>query len=447
MDLPGDIIKAPGPSMRDPNGPDTLGAPNVISADSPEPISSRARPVGGWRYTFISLENRDFRRLWLGTVFMIAGFQMQAIAQGYLVYTLTGSAKILGLVSVGMALPLLAMAPIGGALADRVDRKRLIQIGQGVSAVLALFVALSIVTDTLTWHHLLVVAVFQGAVFSFSAPARQALLPQLVERERLGNAIALVSAGMCAPALIAPALGGILYAFVGPEGVYLVVVVLAVVAVALTTSIHVSAPLAERPRTRVAADIGEGLAYFWKHTTLRVLLIISFITVMLSSPAQSLLPVLIVDVYGRESGALGLMVSAMGIGSLIGTLVIASLRGGRRGLLLIVSGFASGIALIIVGALPFYFVGVAAMVLLGLGNAGQWSLNQVLLMGEIDDRYRGRAMSVYMMIFGVMPLAVMPAALVVDRIGPPPVIGALGVALLVFSTLLLFTQRRIRRLS
>ena len=94
---------------------------------------------------------------------------------------------------------------------------------------------------------------------------------------------------------------------------------------------------------------------------------------------------------------------------------------------------------------PFAML-LAAMVLLGLGNAGQWSLNQVLLMGEIDDRYRGRAMSVYMMIFGVMPLAVMPAALVVDRIGPPPVIGALGVSLLVFSTLLLFTQRRIRRL-
>ena len=269
----------------------------------------------------------------------------------------------------------------------------------------------------------------------------------------LGNAIALVSAGMSAMALIAPALGEILYAFVGPEGVYLVVVVLGVVAVALTTSTRpttatgpTSALPAERPRTRVAADIGEGLAYLWRHTTLRVLLIISLVTVMLSSPIQSLLPVLIVDVYCHESGALGLMVSAMGIGALTGTLVIASLRGGRRGLLLIVSGFASGIALIIVGAMPFYFVGVVAMVLLSLGNAGQWSLNQVLLMGEIDDRYRGRAMSVYMMIFGVMPLAVMPAALVVDRIGPPPVVGALGVALLVFSTLLLIIQRRIRRL-
>ncbi len=90
MDLPGDIIRAPGPSKRDQNGPDTLGAPKAISDASREPISSRARPVGGWRYTFSSLENRDFRCLWLGTVFMIAGFQMQAIAQGYLVYKITG---------------------------------------------------------------------------------------------------------------------------------------------------------------------------------------------------------------------------------------------------------------------------------------------------------------------------------------------------------------------
>ena len=409
-------------------------------------VPPRARAVHGWRYTFSSLENRDFRRLWLGTVFMIAGFQMQAIAQGYLVYTLTGSAKILGLVSAGMALPLLAMAPIGGAVADRVDRKRLIQLGQAASAALALFVALSIITNTLTWPHLLVVALIQGAVFSFSAPARQALLPQLVEREKLGNAIALVSAAMSAPALIAPALGGILYAFVGPEGVYFFVVALGLVAVALTTSIRASARPVERPRTRVVTDIGEGLSYLWNHGTIRLLLIISLVFVMLSSPLQSLLPVLIVDVYGLESGALGLMVSATGIGALTGTLIVASLRDGRRGLLLIVSGFASGIALILVGALPLYVVGVAAMVLLGLGSAGQWSLNQVLLMREIDDRYRGRAMSVYMMIFGLMPLAVMPAALAVDRFGPPPVIGALGAGLLVLSTLLLFTQRRIRRL-
>jgi MFS family permease len=291
-----------------------------------------------------------------------------------------------------------------------------------------------------------VVAVIQGTVFSFSAPARQALLPQLVEREKLGNAIALVSAGMSAPALAAPALGGLLYAVVGPEGVYFVVVALGVVAVALTTSIRASARPAERPRSRMVADIGEGLSYLWNHGTIRLLLIISLVFVMLSSPLQSLLPVLIVDVYGREAGALGLMVSATGIGALIGTLLVASLRDGRRGLLLMVSGFASAIALILVGALPFYVVGVAAMVLLGLGSAGQWSLNQVLLMREIDDRYRGRAMSVYMMIFGLMPLAVLPAALAVDRFGPPPVIGALGVALLALSTLLLFTQKRIRRL-
>ena len=377
---------------------------------------------------------------------MIAGFQMQAIAQGYLVYTITGSAKILGLVSVGMALPLLVMAPIGGAVADRIDRKRLIQIGQIAFALLALFVALSIITNTLTWPHLLVVAVLQGAVFSFSAPARQALLPQVVEREKLGNAIALVSAGMSAPALVAPALGGILYALVGPEGVYFVVVVLGIVAVALTTSMRVSGRPAERSQTRVFADIGDGLSYLWNHGTIRLLLIIALVSTTLSSPIQSLLPVLIIDVYGRESGALGLMVSTMGIGALTGTLLIASLRDGKRGLLLIVSGFASGTALVLIGALPFYFVGVAVMVLLGLGNAGQWSLNQVLLMREVDDKYRGRAMSVYMMIFGLMPLAVMPAALAVDRIGPPPVIGALGVVLLVFSTLMLFTQKRIRRL-
>ena len=191
----------------------SIGTPTHVGKP---PTSTRS----GWHYTFSSLANRDYRFLWLGTFFLMASFQMQGIAQGYLVYQITGSAKILGLVSAAAAITMLALALVGGAIADRVDRKRLIQLCQGTTTLLALVVAVAIVTGALIWQHLLVVAMLQGVVWSFNGPARQALIPHVVERRRIGNAIALISLGMSAPALVAPAVAGLLYALAGPEAVY-----------------------------------------------------------------------------------------------------------------------------------------------------------------------------------------------------------------------------------
>jgi len=412
-----------------------------------ERVSPAPRPKSRWRQTFVSLSVPDFRRLWLGTVIMIAALQMQGIAQGYLVYEMTGSAKLLGLVGAGMALPLLILAPFGGAIADRVNQKRLIQGGQIATTLVAILITLAIATNSLHWQYLLVAGIVQGLVWSFMGPARQALLPRLVGHERASNAIALVSAGMSAPALIAPAIAGLLYAFVGPQGVYLTVSALGFVAVAMTTSIRHEPEPTDKPKRGVASDVKDGLQYVWSHETIRVLMGIVLVFVLLSAPLAGLLPVLVVDVYHREAGALGLLVSAMGIGSLIGTLFIAGFATRKRGLLLILSGLASGAALLLAGIVPVYFIAVGVLLVLGLGNAGQWSLNQILVMGQLDDRYRGRVMGIYMMTFGLAPLAVLPAGVAVDMVGPAPVLAVVGSGLLLFSVFVLVTQRRIRGLQ
>ena len=412
-----------------------------------ERVSAAPNPNAGWRNTFASLAVPDFRRLWLGTVIMIAAMQMQAIAQGYMVYEMTGSAKLLGLVGAGMALPLLVLAPFGGAIADRVNQKRLIQGGQIAVTLVAVLITIAIATNSLLWQHLLAAGIVQGLVWSFMGPARQALLPRLVGHDRASNAIALVSAGMSAPALIAPAIAGLLYAFTGPQGVYVTVSAFGLIAVAMTTSIRHKPQPTEKPRTGVSTDVKEGLHYVWSHETIRVLLGIVLVFVLLSAPLAGLLPVLVVDVYHREAGALGLLVSAMGIGSLIGTLLIAGFATRRRGLLLIISGLASGAALLLAGIVPLYFVAAGLLIVLGLGNAGQWSLNQILVMGQLDDRYRGRVMGIYMMTFGLAPLAMLPAGVAVDLVGPGPVLAVVGTGLLLFSIFVLLTQRRLRELQ
>ena len=405
----------------------------------------RRRP-SGWRYTLRATQSRDFMLLWLSTMFMVAGYQMQGIAQGYLVYEMTRSAKILGLVSGLSAVPVLCLALVGGAFADRVPPKRLVQVGQACSMSLALFVAFSIVTDSVTWVHLAAAALVQGVAWSFMGPARQAMMPHLLPRNRIANGIALISAGMSAPALVAPAVAGLIYAFVGPEGVYLVIAGLGLIAVVLSTSIRADTKPEPGPRGSVAADIAQGVKYIWNKEVVRLLLLIGFVFIFFSAPLQSLLPVLIVEVYKLESEALGLLVSMSGVGSLVGTVIIAGLREGGRGKLLIGAGVLTGTVMVAVGLIPFYGLAVAVIAAAGLGTAGVWSLNQILIMGQIEDRYRGRVMSIFMMNFGLAPFAVLPAGIIADIVGPQPVLAGLGVLIVLFSAVVLLKERRIRNL-
>ena len=140
------------------------------------------------------------------------------------------------------------------------------------------------------------------------------------------------------------------------------------------------------------------------------------------------------------------MVAVMGLGSLAGSLYVASLRRGRRGLLLIVSIFMSAVALLLMTLVPIYFAAVGFMLLLGLGDAGRRTLNQSLIMEETSEAYRGRIMSVFMMHFGLMPLGLLPAGVAAEYLGPRVTIGIMAVLLLGISTLVLITQGRLRKM-
>ncbi|MCH7653601.1 MAG: MFS transporter [Chloroflexi bacterium] len=159
------------------------------------------------------------------------------------------------------------------------------------------------------------------------------------------------------------------------------------------------------------------------------------------------MPVFIVDIYRLGPEYMGLLVSAMGGSSLISALFVASLNKWHRGMLLIISSFMSAIALILVAAIPVYMAGVFIMVLLGIGDAGRRTLNQSLVLEETEDQYRGRVMSVFMLNRGLMPLGVLPTAILIDYMGAQVAIGLLGVILGVVATVILVTQKRLREYS
>ena len=400
----------------------------------------------GWQGTFGSLSNRDFRYLWLGMLCLMGAVHMQMLAQGYLVYEITSSPALLGVVNSGFAIPMLSLSLFGGAVADRMDRKRIIQAGQAGFALSSVFIGISVATGTVTWVHLLMVSVLMGALFSFIMPARQAIIPQIVGDERLTNAMALNAAGMSATTLVAPAAAGALYAATGADSVYYVTGVLGVISVLITGLLPRLSGGSTGQKAGMARDIGAGLSYIRHSPLVLVLLVIGLVTALLAMPFRFLMPVFVVDVYQKGPQAMGMLVTTLGLGALVGSLAIAALGKVRRGLILIGGTFLTGIVLLLVAVFPYYYLAIGLMVLMGLGDAGRMTLSQALIMEVTEDAYRGRVMSVFMMNFGLMPLGVLPAGLAAEFLGGQAAVGILAVLLLAAAAGILITQKTLREL-
>jgi len=374
---------------------------------------------------------RNYRYLWLGILFMMGGMQMQSIARGYLVYELTSSPILLGVVSAGFAIPMLCLALFGGAIADRFERKRIIQVCQALGGLTSLVIAITISTKTVTWVHLFVASFLHGIIFSFMIPSRTALIPQLVRSDLVTNALALNSAAMSSMTLLAPAFAGNLYNLVGPAGVYYIICALEFIAVVCTGLIRDVDRSPERRSVPMMGDIIAGLKYMVTNPLIRVLLGMALATALLAMPIRFLLPIFIVDIYRRGPEALGLLVSVLGLGALAGSLGIAAMGRWRRGIVLILGGITSGLGLLMIGLIPVYSIAAFLMVLLGLGDSARRSLNMALLLEVTDQQYRARVSSVYMMNFGLMPLGILPAGMIAEYFGAQAAAGTLAVALLI----------------
>jgi len=339
---------------------------------------------------------------------LMAAVNIQMLARGYLTWELTKSPIAVVVVGAGFAPPILLLSLYGGAAADRYSRKRIIQFGQLGMLVITLAVAISIVNDWITVYHLAAASVAQGTIWAFLMPARQAIIGELVDREHLTNAVALNSSGMSLTTIAAPGIGGLIYGFAGPGATYFTMAGLTIAAFILTNWVPSVTPVANAKR-RMWSDIKEGLVYTKHNRTVLVLLLVALSTALLAMPFRSLLPIQIEEVFKLKVEALGLLLSAMGIGALAGSLAIASLSTtSRRGWVLLITSMLSGIAILAAAATTSYAVAVGIMVLLGVGDSGRRALNSSLIMEQTADEFRGRVMGVYMMNFGLIPLGAIP---------------------------------------
>ena len=401
----------------------------------------------GWRSRFSALRHRDFRYLWLSNSIVMGGNQATFIAAGYLAYELTDSAFVLGLVSMGFAVPMLTLSLLGGALSDRMPRKRIIQIGQLLMAVSVAAVAAAIFFGVIGWGHLLAASALQGVAFAFVVPARQSLIVDIVGDDSAGNAIALVSVSFSATTLLAPAIAGVLYDSVGPLGVYVIVLIADLVAVGCTGLVrHSGNPRAPGKASRsFLRDIGAGLRYVRNDELLVALMVVALAFTVLAMPYRFLLPVFVVEVYQHGPRTLGLLSSMVGLGAILGASYVAWTGRRHRGAVLMAGAVVSGAGLVMIGAVPVLAVAVVLTVLVGIGDALRRALNQALLLEVADAEYRGRVVSIYAMNFGLAPAGVLPAGALAELLGVRAAVAIFGVLLIGLSILIALRSPRLLR--
>lgn len=380
-----------------------------------------------WRWTtFDALRDRNFRWLWVGQLASSATFQMGGVAQGWLVYQLTGSAFALGWVGSGWSVSTLLLSLYGGALADRMEKRDLLIWARLAMILNTLTIALLISTGAIQIWHLVVNSFLSGVLFSFLMPANQALVSELVDREALLNAVSLNSVGMGLMGIFSASLAGYLVEAVGVAGAYYAMVGFYLMALFSLMKLPRTGR-GERSRDSVWADLREGVRYIGTHSIIQALLGLVLARVLFGMPYRTFMPKFAQEVMGLDASGLGVLMAAPGVGALISSLTTASLGDFQgKGKLLLTSG-------VIMGGSLFLFVNTSyfALILLFLGLVGGASnasmvMNNTLIQANCHSRLRGRVMSVYMMMWGLMPLGTLPAGAIADRMGVPFVVGLEG---------------------
>ena len=409
-------------------------------------VTERIRTAGrrATRGTFASLAVRDYRLLWGGLVVLFGASQIRMVASGYLAYELTNSPLLLSLVAVGYAVPMLSLALVGGVVADRFERRRLVQVAQAMFSTVALAVGIIVHLGLVTWVHLLLASALQGTLWAILVPARQAMIPGIVGRKLTTNALALMAAAFSMTTLLGPAVGGWLYGFGGPAAAYYFVAAMGVAAVILTGRVtSVGAPAATGASH--GAAIREGLVYIRRQPDIILLFLISVVYAMVAMPFRLILPVFVVDLYGMGPEVLGLLVSSMGVGSVGAAVVIAGVAPGRRGLILVCGAMLASLAILVMAGVALFWVGMLGMLVLGVGDAIRKSLNQAVMLEIADEEYHGRVASVFMISFGLVPLGALPAGALAEAFGGQVAGAVMGGFMLLVSAALL-ASRRLRRL-
>jgi MFS family permease len=387
-----------------------------------------------------ALRHRNYRLFISGQLISLIGTWMQSVGESWLVYRLTGSAVLLGVVGFANRIPVLLFSTVGGAVADRYNRHHIVIATQIASMCLAGLLAFLTLTDRVQVWHLLAIATALGVVNAFDIPTRQSLVVQLVSREDLPNAIALNSSVFNGARVVGPAIAGVLVAAVGEGWCFFANAVSYVAVIAGLLAIRVSHT---RPATRPASTLShlaEGFRFVSRSRSIRALLLLLGLVSLMATPYSVLMPIIADQRFHAGAEGMGILMGASGVGALIGALSLArrtTLRGYGRSIAVAAMGL--GLSLVAFSAARQLWLAVILLVPVGFAMMTQMAASNTLLQSMVPDALRGRVMAIYSMMFmGMAPVGALLAGTLAERLGAARTVAAGGVFCLAGGLLLLW---------
>ncbi|HKC63242.1 MAG TPA: MFS transporter [Pyrinomonadaceae bacterium] len=386
----------------------------------------------GLAFMLRALSHRNYKLFFSGQSISLIGTWMTRIATSWLVYRLTGSALLLGVVGFAGQIPSFLLAPFAGVLVDRWNRHHLLVATQVLSLLQSLALAILTLTGIIQIWHVIALSVFQGLINAFDMPARQAFVVEMVERrEDLANAIALNSSMVNTARLLGPSIGGVIIAAVG-EGWCFMIDAISYVAVIISLLLMKITPrMTERIKeAKMLRQLNEGWKYATRFAPIRNILLLLALVSLVGMPYTVLMPVFANDILHGGPNTLGLLMAASGVGALAGAMLLAarkSVLGLGKFIPLMAAAFGAG--LIAFSFSRVLWLSLILMIVTGLGFMIQMAASNTVLQTIVEEDKRGRVMSFYTMSFmGTAPFGSLLAGSVAERIGAPYTLlfGGLG---------------------
>ena len=381
------------------------------------------------REAFRALRYHNFRLFFGGQLISLIGTWMQTVAQSWLVYRLTGSSALLGLVGFSGQIPVFIFSPFGGVAADRYNRHRLIIATQSLSMLLALILAALTLTGAVQIWHLFVLSAALGIVNAVDIPARQAFFQEMVGREDLINAIALNSSMFNSARIVGPAIAGLLVAWIGEGWCFFANGVSYIAVLAGLLMMHVTPRAIDNSKDSAWQHVLEGARFVSSARPIRALLLLVALVSFAGLQYSVLMPIFADRIFHSGAHGLGILLGINGAGALCGALVMAARRG-IKGLSrwIAVAAIVFSVAISGFGMAPHFWSAAALLYVVGFSTMIQFGSTNTLIQMMTPDRLRGRAISAYsMMYMGMTPIGSMVAGIVAEHIGARITIAAGGV--------------------
>jgi MFS family permease len=395
-----------------------------------------------------ALGHRNYRLFFAGQLISVVGSWMQSTAQAWLVYRLTGSEVLLGLVGFADKVPVFALGLAGGVVADRFDRHRVVLATQTASLLQALALGVLVVSGHATVPALMALAALQGIINAFDLPARQSFISTMVEMDDLPNALALNSSVFNAARVVGPALAGIIVAAIGEGPCFLLNAVSYLAVIFCLTRMRFE----RRPGpAAVAAPSGhllQGLRYAWETRPVRALLILLGLMSVCGVPYAVLMPVFAGEILGGGARGLGTLMGATGAGAFAAAVVLARRRSvAGLGRVVAAGAIGFGASLVAFASSRSFALSAAILVVTGFSLITQAAATNLLVQSLCPDALRGRVMSLYTIMFvGMAPWGSLMAGALAHAIGTPATVAAGGAVCAVAGILFAFTIPAMRPL-